>query len=82
MEAIFKLVWVGGWLGGRINWKYNHLSPQFGLGLSLAIHMIQNVNMTKYKQDKMQMRHNTNVAKCKCNKMRIRHNATEIANET
>ena len=28
---------LSGWVGGRINWKYNHLSPQLGLGLGAEL---------------------------------------------
>ena len=31
-----KLFRVGGWSGGRIKWKYNHLSPQLSWGWGLG----------------------------------------------
>ena len=34
-EAEFQLVWEA--LGGRIYWKYNHLSPQLGFGLGAEL---------------------------------------------
>ena len=29
--------WLARWMGGRINWNYNHLSPQLGLGIGAQL---------------------------------------------